>query len=79
MCTRRRQQQQQREWVQYVCSALPMSFLMQQLAALMGPGGTLTFTFSSRLEETHVQRRFFRTLADEGLDVRIETNGIYGD
>jgi hypothetical protein len=42
-------------------------------------GGTLTFTFSSRLEETHVQRRFFRILAAEGLDVRIETNGIYGD
>lgn len=43
MCTRRRQQQQ-REWAQCVCSALPMSFLMQQLAALMGPGGTLSFT-----------------------------------
>lgn len=40
-------------------------------------GDTLTFTFSSMLEETHVQRRFFRTLADDGLDVTIETNGAY--
>ena len=42
-------------------------------------GDTLTFTFSSVLEETHVQRRFFRTLAAEGLDVKIETNGAYYD
>lgn len=40
---------------------------------------TLTFTFSSRLEETHLQRRFFRTLAADGLDVTIETNGEYYD
>ncbi len=42
-------------------------------------GDSLTFTFSSRLEETHVQRRFFRTLAEDGLDVMIETNGAYYD
>lgn len=40
-------------------------------------GDKLIFTFSSVLEETHVQRRFFRTLAAEGVDVRIETNGAY--
>lgn len=40
---------------------------------------TMTFTFSSRLEETHLQRRFFRTLAGDGLDVKIETNGEYYD
>lgn len=40
-------------------------------------GDTLTFTFSSMLEETHVQRRFFRTLSADGLDVDIETNGAY--
>lgn len=42
-------------------------------------GDTLTFTFSSALEETHVQRRFFRTLAKDGLDVEIESNGVYNE
>ena len=42
-------------------------------------GNILTFTFSSRLEDTLVQRRFFRQLASDGLDVEIETNGAYYD
>ncbi len=58
---------------------LPMSKGQDLKGTVCSYGDTLTFTFSSRLEETHVQRRFFRTLADEGLDVRIETNGEYYD
>ena len=58
---------------------LPMSKGQDVKGTVCSYGGTLTFTFSSRLEETHVQRRFFRTLAAEGLDVRIETNGEYYD
>ena len=58
---------------------LPMSKGQDLKGTVCSYGGTLTFTFSSRLEETHVQRRFFRTLAAEGLDVRIETNGEYED
>jgi len=58
---------------------LPMSKGQDVKGTVCSYGDTLTFTFSSRLEETHVQRRFFRTLAAEGLDVRIETNGIYGE
>ena len=58
---------------------LPMSKGQDLKGTVCSYGGTLTFTFSSRLEETHVQRRFFRTLAVEGLDVRIETNGEYED
>lgn len=42
-------------------------------------GNSLTFTFSSRLEETHIQRRFFRTLTADGVDITIETNGAYYD
>ncbi len=38
---------------------------------------TLVFSFSSVLEEPVAQRIFFRTLAREGLDVKIETNGVY--
>lgn len=60
-------------------AVLPMSKGQDLKGAVCAYGDTLTFTFSSRLEETHVQRRFFRTLAAEGLDVRIETNGEYYD
>ena len=38
---------------------------------------TLAFTFSSVLEKPVVQKIFFRTLAAEGLDVTIESNGVY--
>lgn len=38
---------------------------------------TLVFTFSSYLAEPTVQRRFFRKLAEEGIEVSIESNGVY--
>ena len=40
---------------------------------------TLAFTFSSVFAEPVVQKVFFRTLAAEGLDVRIESNGVYDE
>lgn len=41
--------------------------------------GTLVFTFSSTLMDVSVQRGFFRFLAKEGVDVTIETNGVYDE
>lgn len=38
---------------------------------------TLAVTFSSMLAEAHVQRAFFRQLAADGLEVTIESNGVY--
>ena len=40
-------------------------------------GETLVFTFSSTFSETSVQREFFRRVAADGVDVSIETNGVY--
>lgn len=37
---------------------------------------TLVFTFSFILKDTSVQKAFFRKLADDGLDVSIESNGV---
>lgn len=56
---------------------LPMSMGQNLKASVCSYGDNLTFTFSSRLQENHVQRRFFTTLAESGLDVIIETNGEY--
>lgn len=39
----------------------------------------LMFTFSSILVDTSVQRGFFRRLAEDGLDVTIESNGVYDE
>ena len=40
-------------------------------------GDTLVFTFSYDLAEPAVQRRFFRKLAQDGLHVEIESNGVH--
>lgn len=40
---------------------------------------TLVFTISSSLADVSVQRGFFRRLAEDGIAVRIETNGGYGE
>lgn len=38
---------------------------------------TLCFTFSSVLREAALQKTFFRKMAEDGLEVRIESNGVY--
>ena len=40
-------------------------------------GDTLAFTFSSIFAEATVQKAFFRKIAEDGVDVSIETNGVY--
>ncbi len=42
-------------------------------------GDSLMFTFSSILADTVVQRAFFRKLAEDGLEVAIESNGVYNE
>lgn len=41
--------------------------------------GTLSFTFSSVLAKPDVQRGFFRKLASEGINIEIESNGVYDE
>lgn len=38
---------------------------------------TMTITFTARIEDTYLQRAFFRKLAADGINVTIETNGAY--
>jgi NRPS condensation-like uncharacterized protein len=38
---------------------------------------TLVFTFSSIFSDTLVQKAFFRRITADGVDVAIETNGVY--
>lgn len=39
----------------------------------------LVFSFASTLEETYIERSFFRHLANDGIDVIIESNGVYNE
>ena len=38
---------------------------------------TLVFTFSTLFSDTSVQREFFRKIAEDGVSVQIETNGVF--
>ena len=38
---------------------------------------TLVFTFSSIFSDTSVQKEFFRKIAEDGVSIQIETNGVY--
>ena len=38
---------------------------------------TLVFTFSSIFSDTSIQKEFFRKIAEDGVSVQIETNGVY--
>ncbi len=38
---------------------------------------TLVLTFSSCLKDSHIQKAFFRKLTEDGIDVTVETNGVY--
>jgi hypothetical protein len=38
---------------------------------------TLVFSFSSVLRDTSIQRGFFRRLSEDGLEIEIESNGVY--
>lgn len=40
---------------------------------------TLVFTFTSIFENTMVQRAFFKKIAEDGVEVKIQTNGVYNE
>ena len=48
-------------------------------ATVCSYGDELVFTFSSLLKDTSVQKAFFRSLAEDGIEVEIETNGAYDE
>ncbi len=41
--------------------------------------GTLVFSFSSILQDVSIQRGFFRKLTEDGIQVEIESNGVYNE
>ena len=64
-------------YVQMFHAFLAMSKGQLLKATICSYQDTLAITFSSMLAEAHVQRAFFRQLAADGLEVTIESNGVY--
>lgn len=56
---------------------LPMSKGQNIKGTACSYGDTLCYTFTSVLKDTMVQRSFFRKLAEEGIEIAIESNGVY--
>ena len=64
-------------YVESLYAILSMSKNQNLKAAVVSYKDTLVFTFSSAVREVDVQKVFFRKLAEDGIDVSVETNGVY--
>lgn len=56
---------------------LPISKGQNLKGAVCSYGEKLVFTFSYNLSDTAIQKRFFRTLVEDGMEIKIETNGVH--
>lgn len=65
------------KYVEHFYCTISMSKGQNIKGGIVSYNGTLTVTFSSILEDLAVQSCFFRTLAEEGIMVAIESNGVY--
>ena len=66
-----------KKYVEHFYTTLSMSKGQNMKGGICSYNGILTFTFSSVLLDTSIQRRFFQTIAKEGVNVAIESNGAY--
>lgn len=66
-------------YVEHFYTILSMSKGQNMKGGICSYNGILTFTFSSVLMDLSIQKRFFQMIAKDGVDVAIETNGVYYD
>ena len=66
-----------REYIDHFYAIVSMSVGQNIKAAVCSYGDKLVFTFSSNLRDTVVQKGFFRKLSSDGINVSVETNGVY--
>lgn len=68
-----------RPYIEHFSAMLSRSVGQNMKGAICSYGDTMVFTITSVLQDVSIQRCFFRTLAEEGLSVRVETNGCCDD
>ncbi len=66
-----------KEYIHRFHVALSMSVGQNIKGAVCSYDDTMVFTFSAAIKETMVQKCFFRKLSEDGIDVTVETNGVY--
>lgn len=64
-------------YIDYFHAFLAMSKGQSIKGTICSYKDTLVFTFSSIFSEALVQKAFFRKIASDGAEVKIETNGVY--
>ena len=64
-------------YIQTVHSFLSFSKGQNLKATITSYQDTLVYTYTSAWQDTAIQRRVFRQIAQDGIDVKIETNGVY--
>ncbi len=64
-------------YVKMFRSFIPMSKGQNIKGTINSYKDTLVFTFTSVFADTSIQREFFRKIAEDGVTVQIETNGVY--
>lgn len=65
------------DYIEHFYAVLSMSQGQNIKGAVCTYGDTLTFTFSAGIREAVIQKGFFRKLAADGINVSVETNGVY--
>jgi NRPS condensation-like uncharacterized protein len=68
-----------RQYIEHFYAMLSMSKGQNMKVGIASYNGVLTFTCTSNLVSTAVQKRFFQTISKDGVNVGIETNGAYYD
>lgn len=65
------------EYVEHFYTTISMSKGQNMKGGICSYNGVLTFTFSSVLSDTSIQKRFFQIIARDGVAVAVESNGVY--
>lgn len=68
-----------KKYVEHFYTTLSMSKGQNMKGGICSYNGVLTFTFSSVLSDTSIQKRFFQTIAKDGVAVAVESNGVYDE
>lgn len=68
-----------KKYIKGFCAMLSMSEGQNIKGTICSYEDTLVITISSNLADVSVQRGFFRRLAEDGIPVQIETNGVYDE
>ena len=68
-----------RPYISMFYAYLAMSKGQNLKGTISSYGETLVFSFSSILMDSSIQKGFFRRLSSDGLEVELESNGVYYD